>query len=92
MNIREINNGTPYWWAVVATGLTLVATTIITPLLFDRVFRTVLKTLQNPVFYYTVVAPLKIAYVDTPGYVFREVKRMWTSLGEILVKKDEAND
>ena len=43
MNIREINNGTPKWSAVVAFGLPLALVTVALPLGFNYGYRKVIE-------------------------------------------------
>jgi hypothetical protein len=47
MNIKEINSGSPRWWAVVATGIPLVLLTILVPLFFDRLFHISLAAMRS---------------------------------------------
>lgn len=55
MNIKEINNGTPKWWAVVAVGLPLVLITIVVPLSFDFVFSKLLLIVRSRLFRMLVI-------------------------------------
>ena len=50
MNINEINSGTPRWWAVLITGGSLIAITIIAPLSFERFLRLVLRLWKSRLF------------------------------------------
>ncbi|KAK5467496.1 hypothetical protein LTS15_000469 [Exophiala xenobiotica] len=47
MNIKEINDGTPRWWAVVAVGLPLVLLTIVVPLFFDSFYQASVTAAQS---------------------------------------------
>ncbi|KAK5213542.1 hypothetical protein LTR20_008188 [Exophiala xenobiotica] len=50
MNIKEINDGTPRWWAVVAVGLPLVLLTIVVPLFFDSFYQASVTAAQSRTF------------------------------------------
>jgi uncharacterized membrane protein len=49
MNIEEIGSSPPRWWAVVATGLPLVAMTILVPLTYDKFIRLLLRAINSRV-------------------------------------------
>jgi hypothetical protein len=63
MNIHEINNGTPRWWAVVATGLPLVLLTILVPLFFDTLFHTTIIAVRSRIVQSTGLILLSCAFI-----------------------------